>query len=87
MKLVSPLSPSGFTFLMSSAAIRMFFLFVIFVWVAGSRPYLSHPQAIYKRLSKSQRLRHLKAKAKGAEDAEEHACTGFNAAILYARDI
>ena len=80
MKLVSPLSPSGFTFFMSSAAIRMFFLLLSF-------PYLRHPQAIYQRLSKSQRLRHLKAKAKGAEDAEEHACTGFNAAILYARDI
>ena len=80
MKLVSPLSPSGFTFLMSSAAIRMIFLLLSFL-------YLRHPQAIYQRLSKSQRLRHLKAKAKGAEDAEEHACTGFNAAILYARDI
>ena len=85
MKLVSPLSPSGFTFLMSSAAIRMFFLLLS---LSGGRfPYLRHPQAIYQRLSKSQRLRHLKAKAKGAEDAEEHACTGFNAAILYARDI
>ena len=85
MKLVSPLSPSGFTFLMSSAAIRMFFLlFSLFGWqVPVSPPSTSHIQ----RLSKSQRLRHLKAKAKGAEDAEEHACTGFNAAILYARDI
>ena len=34
-----------------------------------------------------QGLRHFKAKAKGAEDSEEHTCTSLHAAILYARDI
>ena len=54
----------------------------------SSMPRQRNPRSCWDwLLSKRQRLRHFKAKTEGTEDSEEHACTGFDAAILYTRNV